>query len=36
MRQLSGYMLAFGLTPDELEMLVARNPARIVDAVTVP
>ncbi len=30
MRQISGYMLAFGMTPAELDVLVTRNPAKIV------
>jgi hypothetical protein len=32
MRQLSGYMMAFGITQDEIETLCIRNPAFIVGA----
>jgi hypothetical protein len=32
MRQLSGYMAAFGLTPNEIETLCISNPAFIVGA----
>jgi hypothetical protein len=32
MRQLSGYMMAFGITQDEIETLTMRNPAFIVGA----
>lgn len=30
MRQLSSYMIAFGMQPDEIEQLCVRNPARLV------
>ena len=32
MRQISGYMMAFGITQDEIETLCMKNPAFIVRA----
>ena len=32
MRQVSGYMKAFGLTEDEIDTVCIRNPAMIVKA----
>lgn len=32
MRQISGYMIAFGMKPDEIERLCIINPAKIVGA----
>jgi hypothetical protein len=32
MRQITGYMRAFGMNDAEIDILVRRNPARIVDA----
>jgi hypothetical protein len=30
MRQISGYMIAFGMTGDEIDTMCVRNPARLV------